>query len=113
MKDLGIIIDKLLKFHLHSAHVVSKANRLLGLIKKSFEHITIDTLSLLYKTLICPTLVYGNSIWGPHFILHQQSVERTQRRATRINLLLKDLPYHDCLYQLNLPSLDTDIEGVI
>jgi len=59
MKDLGIIIDSQLKFHLHSDHVLSKANRLLGLIKKSFKHITIDTLPLLYKTLICPTLEYG------------------------------------------------------
>ena len=105
MKDLGIIIDSQLKFHLHSAHVVSKANRLLGLIKKSFEHITIDTLPLLYKTLIRPILEYGNSIWGPHFILDQQAVERTQRRATRMIQSLKDLPYHDRLCQLNLPSL--------
>jgi len=84
---------------------VSKANHLLGLIKKSFEHITIDTLPLLYKTLIRPTLEYGNFIWGPHFILDQQAVERTQSRATRMIQSLKDLHYHDHLYQLNLPSL--------
>ena len=59
MSDLGVIviIDSQLKwFHLHSAHVVSKANRLLGLTKKSFEHIYIPTLPLLYKSLIHPTL---------------------------------------------------------
>jgi len=62
MKDLGIIIDIQLKFHLHSAHVVSKVNCLLGFIKKFFKYITIDTLSLLYKTLIHPTLEYRNFI---------------------------------------------------
>ena len=58
MRDLGIIVDGQLKFHSHTTHVVSKANRLLGLIKKSFEHITIHTLPLLYKSLVCPTLEY-------------------------------------------------------
>ena len=76
MRDLGIIVDGQLKFHSHTTHVVSKANRLLGLIKKSFEHITIHTLPLLYKSLVRPTLEYGNSIWGPHYLLDQQAVEK-------------------------------------
>ena len=76
MRDLGIIVNGQLKFHSHTTHVVSKANRLLGLIKKSFEHITIHTLPLLYKSLVCPTLEYGNSIWGPHYLLDQQAVEK-------------------------------------
>ena len=32
-KDLGVIIDKNLKFHAQTTAVVNKANRLLGLIK--------------------------------------------------------------------------------
>ena len=105
MRDLGIIVDGQLKFHSHTTHVVSKGNRLLGLIKKSFEHITIHTLSLLYKSLVRPTLKYGNSIWGPHYLLGQQAVEKTQRRATRMIQSLRDQPYHSHLRQLNLPSL--------
>ena len=105
MRDLGIIVDGQLKFQSHTTHVVSKANRLLGLIKKSFEHITIHTLPLLYKSLVCPTLEYGNSIWGPHYLLDQQAVEKTQRRATRMIQSLRDQPYHSHLQQLNLPSL--------
>ena len=85
MRDLGIIVDGKLKFHSHTTHVVSKANRLLGLIKKSFEHKTVHTLPLLYKSLVRPTLEYGNSIWGPHYLLDQQAVKKTQRRATRMN----------------------------
>ena len=76
MRDLGIIVDGQLKFHAHTTHVVSKANRLLGLIKKSFEHITNHTLPLLYKSLVRPTLEYGNSIWGPHYLLDKQEVEK-------------------------------------
>ena len=32
-KDFGIIIDKKLKFHSHTALVVNKANRMLGLVR--------------------------------------------------------------------------------
>ena len=35
-KDLGIIIDDLMKFYLHTQFVTNKANYTLGLIKKSF-----------------------------------------------------------------------------
>ena len=43
-KDLGIIIDNELKFHKHTAMAIKKANRILGLIKKSF--VNLDTKSL-------------------------------------------------------------------
>ena len=38
-KDLGIIIDNELKFHPQTATSVKKANRVLGVIKKSFSHL--------------------------------------------------------------------------
>ena len=105
MRDLGVTIDSKLNFHSHSTYIVSKANRLLGLTRKSFENISIQTLPMLYKSLVRPTLEYGNPIWGPEYVLDQQAVERVQRRATRMIQLLWDLPYHARLHQLNLPSL--------
>ena len=39
MRDLGVTIDSKLNFHSHSTYIVSKANRLLGLIRKSFENV--------------------------------------------------------------------------
>jgi len=50
-KDLGVIIDQNLKFHQHTAAAAAKANRILGLISKCFEHLDVDTLPLLYKPL--------------------------------------------------------------
>ena len=105
MRDLGVIIDSKLNFHSHSTYIVSKANRLLGLIRKSFENISIQTLPMLYKSLVRPTLEYGNPIWGPYYVLDQQAVERVQRRAPKMIQPLRDLPYHTRLHQLNLPSL--------
>ena len=37
-KDLGILFDHQLKFHLHTTDVAAKANHLLGLIRKSFDY---------------------------------------------------------------------------
>ena len=41
-KDLGILFDNQLKFHHHTTTIVTKANRLLGLIKRSFDHLDSD-----------------------------------------------------------------------
>ena len=62
---LGVIIDKELKFHSHTALVVNKANRMLGLIRHCFVNLSFTTLTNLYKALI---LEYSNTIWVP-FIL--------------------------------------------
>ena len=65
-KDLGVLFDSCLKFH---QHITSIANGILGLIKKSFESLDPDMLARLFKTLVRPIIEYGNTIWGPHFIL--------------------------------------------
>jgi len=49
---------------LSAAAVAAKANCILGLISKCFEHLDVDTLPLLYKTLVCPILEYANAIYG-------------------------------------------------
>ena len=105
VKDLGIIVDSSLKFHNHTAIVTARANRILAVINKSFEYLNTNVLLQLYKSFVRPILEYGNIIWGPQFILDQQSVEKIQRRATKLVSEIKDLQYVDRLNHLNLPSL--------
>ena len=50
-------------------------------------------------------LEYGNILWGPQFILDQQSVEKIQRRTTKLVSEIKDLQYVDRLNHLNVPPL--------
>ena len=59
----------------------------------------------LYKTIVCPIVEYGNVIWGPHFALDQQSLEKIQRRATKLIPTLQHVPYTDRLALLKLSSL--------
>ena len=49
-KDLGVLIDEQLKFREQAAAAVTKANRILGLIRHSFVLINRDTLPVLYTT---------------------------------------------------------------
>ena len=76
VKDLGIAVDSSLKFHNHTAIVTARANRILAVINKSFEYLNTNMLLQLYKSFVRPILEYGNIIWGPQFILNQQSVEK-------------------------------------
>ena len=64
-KDLGVLIDNELKFINHIKGIVAKANRMIGLIKISFENIDEDMFINLYNTLIRPSL---NTVYklGPH-----------------------------------------------
>ena len=104
-KDLGIIFDQTLKFHLHVSKVTAKANKILGLIKKSFVCLSESTFLLLYKHLVRPHLEYCNTIWGLQYKTDTSKLEGIQRRATRLLKSLKHLTYEERLSHLKLPSL--------
>ena len=104
-KDLGVLIDKDLKFHKQTAAVVKKANSVLGIIKRAFGKHDEKTLPLLFKTLVRPHLEYGNVVWGPLFQEDIKAIERVQRRATKMVPGLCDMTYEERLRHLKLPSL--------
>ena len=104
-KDLGVIVDDNLKFHVHTAAAAKKGNQMLGVIKKSYCTRDAETMSTLYTAMVRPLLEYGNAIWGPHFKMDIKSIEAIQRRATKIVPELRDKSYEDRLKALKLPSL--------
>ena len=105
-KDLGVIIDKNLSFKNHIAQATAKANRTLGVIRRSFDYLTDHTFIMLYKSMVRPMLEYGQSVWQPSQKMLRQEVEDVQRRATKMIAKLKDLPYSQRLAILQLPSLE-------
>ena len=105
-KDLGVYFDSSLTFNSHVQNIISKANQMLGIIKRTFTYLDNDTFLYLYKALVRPHLEYANVIWGyPNHKGHSVAVEKVQRRATRMLPGLKDLTYDNRLRLLNLPSL--------
>ena len=71
-KDLGVYIDDDLKLSKHAETQVNKANKLLGLIRRSLTYLDLTSVSILYKALIRPVLEYCHSIVYPRFEKRQE-----------------------------------------
>jgi len=104
-KDLGIVFDGQLKFSSHINQTITKANRVLGIIKRTFASRDANTIRLLYITLVRPILDYGSTIWNPHLMKNIRKLEAVQRRATKLISSFNNLTYFERLQKLNLPSL--------
>jgi len=103
-KDLGFLFDHQLKFHSHTINIATEATRLLGLIKRFFDHLDSDILIKLFVTLVHPTIEYCNPpVREPSFILRR--TEKIQHRATRLLPPIREKPYGERLSILNSPSL--------
>ena len=105
-KDLGILIDSKLKFRAHVGTVVSKANQMLGMIKRSFDNMGEFGFLTLYKSLFRPHLEYGNVIWSPATVSKILLIEGVQRRATAMIKKCKGLSYEERLRKLGIPTLE-------
>ena len=104
-KDLGIWFEENLKFNKHISVTVKKANRLVGMIKRTFSFMNKELFLIIYKSLIRSVLDYGSPVWNPSTKKYRQMLENVQRRATKLIPELKNLSYQERLKELNLPTL--------
>jgi Reverse transcriptase (RNA-dependent DNA polymerase) len=85
ISDLGILFDSQLRFDLHIKEIVSKANRMLGFICRVTKHFEDPrTLILLFNSLVRSGLEYNSTIWSPFYANHSLSIERVQKKLTRV-----------------------------
>ena len=98
-------VDRDLKFRNHAEIVSNKANRLCGMIRRSFSYMNGDMFKSLFKSLVRLHLEYGNTVWSPWYAKDVQNIENVQRRASKLVEGLEDLDYAERLRQLKLPSL--------
>ena len=66
---------------MHSA--ASKANKTLGMMKKTFKYWSDDLVNIIYSTFIRPHLEFASSVWNPNRKTDIDTLERVQRRATK------------------------------
>ena len=104
-KDLGVWIDRELTFEHHVETQVAKANKLLGLIRRTFTVLDAPTMMLLFKALVRPHLEYAVTAWAPCTLGAQRKVEDVLRRATRLVPELRHLEYEDRLAKAGIPSM--------
>ena len=107
-RDLGVRITNDLKAsaHVHCAYVCSRANIVLGMIRRTMVYKSPDVLTRLHKSLVRPHLEYCVSAWLPHYVKNRERLERVQHRFTRMVPGLKGLEYGGRLERLKLMTLE-------
>ena len=92
--------------------MVRKANRILDMLKRTFETRIPNMWKDLYVSLVRPHLEYAVQAWNPHLQADIDKVESVQRRATRIPTGFGKLEYEERLKRLGLTTLkDRRIRG--
>ena len=105
-RDLGVIITPDMKFSVQASHAASKANSLLGMLKHTFMSRDVVTWTTLYRTYVRPHIEFAISAWNPFLKKDAMTLEKVQRRATKIPTSLKGLDYEERLTRMNLTTLE-------
>ena len=83
-KDLGVHIDPELKFSKHVERQVNKANRILGLIRRSYEYIDMEVMKKLFTSLVWPHLEFRNVACTPRLEKDRNLIEGVQTSGHKI-----------------------------
>ena len=106
VRDLGVYISSNLKSASHCYEASCKANKMLGLVKRTIKHRSPDLMVRLYKSLVRPHLQYCSPAWSPHNRKDKLLLEKVQHRFSRLFEDLKHLNYSERLRKLKLWSLE-------
>ena len=104
-KDLGVHVDNSLHFSSHVQLQVNKANRIFGLIKRTFAELQPETFKLLFTSLMRPLLEYCAPVWSPIYKKDRKIIENVLRRASSFVPKLKHLTYSERLQKLKIQSM--------
>jgi hypothetical protein len=112
VRDLGVILDSKLTFVEHYNTIISKANSMLGFIKRFSYHFQDPyTIKLLYITYVRPILEYCNLVWNPYTAIHEERIESVQKQfllfaLRKLNWTAFPLPSYEARCMLiNLQTL--------
>ncbi|XP_072107366.1 uncharacterized protein [Mobula birostris] len=105
-RDLGVLVQDSLKVNLQVESVVKKANVMLAFISRGIEYRNRDVMLRLYKVLVRPHLEYCGQFWSPYLRKDVLTLERVQRRFTRMIPGMRGLRYEEHLSALGLYSLE-------
>ena len=105
-RDLGVIISDDLKVGRQCHRAAGNASRMLGCIGRGINSRKREVLMPLYRALVRPHLEYCVQYWRPYLQKDIETLERVQRRATKLVHGLQDKTYQERLKDLNMYSLD-------
>ena len=116
LSDLGVIIDSKLTFQLHVDSIVSKANRALGVMIRSFQsgrQVKFNRTALIaaYCANVRSILEYCSVVWGGAAKSHTERIERVQHKfviwlSTHVSGAPQTLGYSRLLSHFSLCPLN-------
>ena len=103
--DLGVIIDRSLKFHVHVSSTVHKAAGLSLNLLKSTVCRSPEFMLALFRTHIRPIIEYCSCVWHSGYLGDLRALEAVQRRWTKRISGMSDLEYGCRLRSLDMYSV--------
>ena len=107
-KYLGVTLSSNMSWEPHINNITTKANKILGFLKRNLQIKQEETKALAYKSMVRSNLEYCSTIWSPHTKKLKDKVEHTQRRAARYvtNRYHNTSSVSNMLEHLNWPTLE-------
>ena len=110
--DLGVFLTSKLNWSMHINHVVSKAFKMLGFIKRTCKYFnSIKVLKTLYVSYVRSHVEYCSPIWSPHQLYLIKKLERVQIKfikylCFRTSMAYSKAMYSNLCYEFRLPKLE-------
>ena len=93
IKDIGVTVDSLLSFKQHIYRKIDTANKIIGIIRRSYKYLDTEMFIPLYKCLVRSHFDYAVTVWDPYILKLIDDIESVQRRATVLIPEIKKLSY--------------------
>jgi hypothetical protein len=108
-KYLGITISKDMNWNTHINNITSKANKIIGFLRRNLPIQNTETKTLAYKSMVRSNLKYYASVWAPHTEKLKSKLEQVQRRAVGYvtNAITIPAVFRQCLTIFNCQLSNT------
>jgi len=105
-KDLGVFISVDLKCSQQCVYACNKANKVMGMIRRTISYKEPRIMLGLFKTLVRPHIEYCSSAWNPFYKKDKELIEKVQHRFTKMILNMKGKSYEERITCLGLWTLE-------
>ena len=106
-KDLGVSTNANMKVSEQCRIAASKGNQVLGMIRRNITYKENSLILPLYNAIVRPHLEYCIQAWSPYLRKDIDTLEKIQRRATKLIPGLRDMTYEKRLKECGLTTLET------
>lgn len=81
---MGVWLESSLSWSYHISTICAKTNKVLGLIRRTFESRNPVGIATAFKVQVRPILEYACPVWNPYLVKDICAIESVQRRASSL-----------------------------